>query len=97
VLQAVSAGSARGWILQERAPNILKRDFTPGFRASLQHKDLRIALEAGKRLGVPLPATEVIADNYAALKKAGRWDWDTSAVVTVIEDAAGTRIEAVQH
>lgn len=93
VLQAVSAGSARGWILQERAPNILKRDFTPGFRASLQHKDLRIALEAGKRLGVPLPATEVIADNYAALKKAGRWDWDTSAVVTIIEDAAGTRIE----
>ena len=97
VLQAVGAGSARGRILQERAPNILKRDFTPGFRASLQHKDLRIALEAGKRLGVPLPATEVIADNYAALKKAGRWDWDTSAVVTVIEDAAGTRIEAVQH
>ena len=96
VLQAVSGGSARGWILQERAPLILKRDFKPGFKASLQHKDLCIALEAAKRLGVPLPATEVIERNYAALKKAGRWDWDTSAVVTVIEDAAGKRIEPTQ-
>jgi 3-hydroxyisobutyrate dehydrogenase-like beta-hydroxyacid dehydrogenase len=98
VLQAVAGGSARGWILQERAPLILKREFKPGFKASLQHKDLLIALEAGKRLGVPLPATTVIAANYAALKKAGRWDWDTSAVVTIIEDAAGTRItEGAEH
>jgi 3-hydroxyisobutyrate dehydrogenase-like beta-hydroxyacid dehydrogenase len=95
VLQAVSAGSARGWLLCERAPNILKRNFKAGFRAKLQHKDLLIALEAGKNLGVPLPATEVICANYAALNKAGRADWDTSAVVTVIEDAAGAQVSPV--
>jgi 3-hydroxyisobutyrate dehydrogenase-like beta-hydroxyacid dehydrogenase len=92
VLQAIGAGSGRGWLVQERAPNILRRNFKPGFRAALQHKDLRIALEAGRRLGVPLPATEVICNNYAALSQAGRWDWDTSAVITILEDAAGIEV-----
>lgn len=94
VLQAVSAGSGRGWLLSEKAPEILKRNFKPGFRAVLQLKDLRIALAAAKELGVALPATEATCANYAKLAETDRRNWDTSAVITVLEDIAGVTVKA---
>lgn len=93
VLQAVSAGSGRGWLLSEKAPEILKRNFKPGFRAVLQLKDLKIALATAKELGVSIPATEATCANYAKLAETDRRDWDTSAVITVLEDIAGVTVK----
>lgn len=92
MLEAVSAGAARCWALEVRTPRLLDGDFQPGFMARLQHKDLVIATEAGKRLGVPLPVASLVTEFYAALKTAGKGDLDTSALVTLEEQLAGVEI-----
>jgi len=92
MLEAVSAGAARCWALEVRTPRLLDGDFQPGFMAKLQHKDLVIATQAGKSLGVPLPVTSLVTEFYAALKTAGKGDLDTSALVTIEEQLAGVEI-----
>jgi len=92
MLEAVSAGAARCWALEVRTPLLLDGNFQPGFMAKLQHKDLVIATDAGKRLGVPLPVTSLVTEFYAALKAAGKGDLDTSALVTLEEALAGVAI-----
>jgi 2-hydroxy-3-oxopropionate reductase len=92
MLEAVSAGAARCWALEVRTPRLLDGDFKPGFMAKLQYKDLVIATDAAKRLGVPLPVTSLVTEFYAALKTAGKGDLDTSALVTLEEQLAGVEI-----
>ncbi len=92
MLEAVSAGAARCWALEVRTPRLLDGDFKPGFMAKLQHKDLVIATDAGRKLGVPLPVTSLVTELYAALKTAGKGDWDTSSLVTIEEDLARVQI-----
>jgi 2-hydroxy-3-oxopropionate reductase len=92
MLEAVSAGAARCWALEVRTPLLLDGNLQPGFMAKLQHKDLVIATEAGKRLGVPLPVTSLVTEFYAALQAAGKGELDTSALVTLEEELAGVAI-----
>ena len=92
MLEAVSAGAARCWALEVRTPRVLDGDFQPGFMAKLQYKDLVIATDAAKQLGVPLPVTSLVTEFYAALKTAGKGDLDTSALVTIEEQLAGVEI-----
>ncbi len=92
MLEAVSAGAARCWALEVRTPRLLDGDFKPGFMAKLQHKDLVIATDAAKQLGVPLPVTSLVTEFYAALKTAGKGEWDTSSLVTLEEELAGVEI-----
>ena len=92
MLEAVSAGAARCWALEVRTPRLLDGDFKPGFMAKLQYKDLVIATEAGKQLGVPLPVTSIVTEFYNALKTAGKGDWDTSSLVTLEEQLAAVEI-----
>ena len=92
MLEAVSAGAARCWALEVRMPKVLDGDFQPGFMARLQYKDLVIATDAAKQLGVPLPVTSLVTELYAALKAAGKGELDTSALVTLQEQLAGVAI-----
>ncbi len=92
MLDAVSAGAARCWALEVRTPRLLDGDFKPGFMAKLQHKDLVIATDAARKLGVPLPVTSLVTELYGALKTAGKGDWDTSSLVTIEEALAGVEI-----
>jgi 2-hydroxy-3-oxopropionate reductase len=63
-------------------------DFEPGFRIELHHKDLGIALAAGRGYGVPLPVTAIVDQMLEALKVKGRGDRDDSAISTHLEDLA---------
>jgi len=94
MLEAISAGAARCWALEVRTPEVLRGNFEPGFMAKLQYKDLCIALQAGKEFQVPQPATAMVAEFYKAIMAAGRGEWDTSALVTLVEDLAGVQIRA---
>ncbi|HRA68915.1 MAG TPA: NAD(P)-dependent oxidoreductase, partial [Caldilinea sp.] len=51
---AISQGAAGSWMFTNRAPQIMQRDWRPGFTIDLQQKDLRLVLEAADDLGVPL-------------------------------------------
>lgn len=94
VVEVLSGGAARCWALEVRAPKILKRELNPGFKASMQYKDLNIVAETARAEGVPIPITALTRELYAAMLAAGHGDLDNSAVVTVIEKWAGVEVKA---
>jgi 2-hydroxy-3-oxopropionate reductase len=95
MVQAIGAGLARCGVLELRAPAVLERQFDPGFMIRLHLKDLRLALEAGHALGVPLPVTAVVREMYNALQVAGQGDRDHSAIILLLEDLA--RVQVRKH
>ncbi len=92
IIKALSGGAARCWALEVRAPNVLDRNFKPGFKVRLHHKDLGIALATGKEFGVPLPITSLVHEMFGALRVAGRGDLDHSSIITLLEDLAKTEV-----
>jgi len=92
ILQVLSGGLAANRVMEVRGPNFLRHDFQPGFKIALHHKDLGIALSAGREYGVPLPVTAIVDQMLQALKQRGQGDQDHSALLTLIEDWAQYRI-----
>jgi 2-hydroxy-3-oxopropionate reductase len=92
MVEAIGAGLARCGVLEVRAPSVLEGNFDPGFMIRLHLKDLRLALEAGHALGVPLPVTAVVREMYNALQVAGKGDRDHSAVILFLEDLAKVQV-----
>jgi len=84
VLEAIGAGAARSWVLENRARNMLENRYPLGFRVSLHHKDLRIALEAARRAGVELPVTAMVAKVEQGLVADGFGDEDMSAIARAL-------------
>ena len=89
VVEAISGGAAGCWTLDNRAPNMIQGNFDPGFFASYQYKDLRIAMDAGEAFGSPMAQTAVAHELYKAMETTGRGKDDNSGVMQVIEDLAG--------
>ncbi len=73
-LAAVSGGAAGSWMLSNRGPQVIERDWRPGFTIDLQQKDLRLVLEAADQLGVPLlgAGPRLPALPHPAAARAGR-------------------------
>jgi 2-hydroxy-3-oxopropionate reductase len=93
IVDALLGGAARCWALEVRAPGVLRRDFAPGFRSRLHHKDLTLALQAGSTLGVTLPVTAAVREFFGSLKATGRGDLDHSALITLVEDLSDFHVE----
>lgn len=91
-LDAVSGGAAGSWMLSHRAPQILARDWRPGFTIDLQQKDVRLALEQGQAMGVPLLATAIIHQLYGRLQHAGLGGEGNHALVKALEELAGFEV-----
>lgn len=89
VIEVLSGGLAANRLLKVKRKNFLTHDFTPGGEARFHRNDLGIALEAGRKYGVALPATAVVDQMLGALVAQGRGDWDHSALITLIEDWSG--------
>ncbi|RJP51445.1 MAG: NAD(P)-dependent oxidoreductase [Anaerolineaceae bacterium] len=70
-IDAVKGGAAGSWMLANRGPQMIVRDFRPGFTIDLQQKDLRLVLEAADKMGVPLLATSLVFQLYRTLQTQG--------------------------
>jgi 2-hydroxy-3-oxopropionate reductase len=92
IIKVLSGGLAANRVMEVRGPNFLQHNFQPGFKIALHHKDLGIALSAGREYGVPLPVTALVDQMLQALKLRGQGDQDHSAILTLIEDLAQHRI-----
>ncbi len=92
-LEAVSAGAAGSWMLSHRGPQILQRDWRPGFTVDLQQKDLRLVLQAADQLGAPLPGTALIFQLYRTLQARGLGSEGNHALVKALENLAGFEIK----
>jgi 3-hydroxyisobutyrate dehydrogenase len=91
-LEAVSGGAAGSWMLSHRGPQILARDWRPGFTIDLQQKDVRIALEEADQLGVPLVATAIVRQLYQILQGAGLGNEGNHALIKALERLAGVEV-----
>lgn len=89
---AIKNGAAGSWMFTNRAPQIIERDWRPGFMVDLQQKDLRLVLEAADQMGVPLPGTAMIFQFYRTLQKAGLGAEGNHALVKALENLAGFKV-----
>jgi 3-hydroxyisobutyrate dehydrogenase-like beta-hydroxyacid dehydrogenase len=81
VLEAVSAGAARSWQMENRTRTMAADEFQFGFAVDWMRKDLRIALAEARENGARLPATALIDQFYADIQAMGGGRWDTSSLI----------------
>lgn len=93
VREALLGGFAQSRVLEVHGQRILDRNFRPGFKARLHHKDLKIALDTGRAYGVPLLATSLVHELYASLMARGKSELDHSALAILIEELAGISVQ----
>ncbi|UCF83133.1 MAG: 2-hydroxy-3-oxopropionate reductase [Desulfobacteraceae bacterium] len=93
VRDALMGGFAGSRILEFHGERMLGRSFEPGFRISLHQKDLNLALEAARELGVSLPNTATAQELFNAVKAQKGGDLDHSAMVMALETLADHKIE----
>ncbi|TPG53156.1 2-hydroxy-3-oxopropionate reductase [Roseomonas nepalensis] len=92
VREALMGGFASSRILEVHAERMIKRTFDPGFRIALHQKDLNLALQAGRDLGVALPQTASAQQLFSAVSAAGGSQQDHSAMVRALEKLASHEI-----
>src|SRR5215211_554440 len=92
ILDVLGGGLAGNKVMEVKREKMLEHSFDPGFRVELHHKDLGIALTAGREYGVSLPVTAVVDQMLETLKMLGRGDQDHAALLTLIEESSGHEI-----
>ena len=91
-LEAVEGGAAGSWMLSNRGPQMIERDWNPGFTIDLQQKDLRLVLEAADEVGVPVPGVALVFQLYRSLQAQGLGSEGNHALVKALEELAGIRL-----
>jgi 2-hydroxy-3-oxopropionate reductase len=92
ILDVLGGGLAGNKVMEVKREKMLEHSFDPGFRLELHHKDLGIALAAGREYGVTLPVTAIVDQMLETLKMRGKGDRDHSAILTLIEESSGHEI-----
>ncbi|MDX1436820.1 MAG: NAD(P)-binding domain-containing protein [Anaerolineales bacterium] len=92
VVAAIQGGAAQCWALDVKPPRLFEGVRTPGFKSSMQLKDLGIVVETGREYGMPLPSASLHTQIYEALVAMGSADLDNSAVIEVFEQLSGTKL-----
>ena len=91
-IEAVKGGGAGSWMLANRGPQVVDRDWRPGFTIDLQQKELRLVMVSAEELAVPLPATSLVFHLYRALQRRGLVEEGNHALVKALEEMAGLEI-----
>jgi 2-hydroxy-3-oxopropionate reductase len=92
ILDVLGGGLAGNKVMEVKREKMLDHSFDPGFRVELHHKDLGIALAAGREYGVTLPVTAIVDQMLETLKLRGKGDQDHSAILTLIEESSAHEI-----
>jgi 2-hydroxy-3-oxopropionate reductase len=92
VRAALLGGFAQSRILELHGERMIKRTFNPGFRVRLHQKDLNIALQSARSMGLSLPNTATAQELFNALAAQGGSELDHSSIVTVLEKLANHTI-----
>jgi 2-hydroxy-3-oxopropionate reductase len=88
-LDVLAGGLAGSRVLDLKRESMVNREFAPGFRIDLHHKDMGIAIAAAREAGVALPMTGLVAQLVAAARARGYGSLDHSALLKVVENISG--------
>jgi 2-hydroxy-3-oxopropionate reductase len=88
VYQAIRGGLAGSTVLDAKAPLVMDRKFSPGFRINLHIKDLQNVLDTSHEVGAPLPLTAAVMEMMQALKVDGKGDNDHGGLIQYYEKLA---------
>jgi 3-hydroxyisobutyrate dehydrogenase len=91
VLQSVGVGAAGSWSLNNLGPRIIDRNFEPGFFVEHFIKDMGIALEEAKRLGLVMPGLALANQLYLAVQAQGYGRKGTHALMLALESLANLK------
>jgi 2-hydroxy-3-oxopropionate reductase len=92
VRQALMGGFAASRILEVHGERMINRTFNPGFRIELHQKDLNLALQSARAMGVSLPNTATAQELFNACAAHGGKAWDHSAMIRALEKMANFEI-----
>src|SRR5918911_660059 len=92
ILDVLSGGLAGNKVMEVKREKFLSHTFDPGFRSELHHKDLGIALAAGREYGAVLPVTAIVDQMLLEMKRKGWGGEDHSALLRVIEDLSQHKV-----
>jgi 3-hydroxyisobutyrate dehydrogenase len=93
LIETLGKGAGSSWYFVNRAPNILRDSYPPGFRVRLHDKDLKICRAMAARHGVQLPLIEMTLVHYRRLIEQGHGDEDISTLFR-LKDALFTAAQA---
>lgn len=92
VREALLCGAASSKVLELHGERMIKRDFRPGFRVRLHQKDLNIALQVAKELGLFLPGTALASQLFNSVAAEEGEELDHSALILAIEKLSNHKI-----
>ncbi len=93
VYQAIRGGLAGSAVLDAKAPMMYSRNFAPGGKISINHKDIKNVMNAAHTMNVPLPLTAQLYEIMQSLMLHGLADNDHSAIVRYFEELAMVKVE----
>lgn len=88
VLQSITTGAAGSFSLSNLAPRMIKGDYDPGFYVKHFIKDMKLALEAAKEMGMTTPGLELSLSLYERLAENGDEDLGTQALIKLFTKKA---------
>ncbi|TMQ30224.1 MAG: NAD(P)-dependent oxidoreductase [Planctomycetota bacterium] len=91
VLQSVGGGAAASWSLNNLGPRIIDRNFEPGFFVEHFLKDMGIALDEAKRMGIALPGLALASQLYVAVQAQGYGRKGTHALMLALEQLSNIK------
>ncbi len=91
--RAIGSGSGRSWVLEGKFPTSLFRgNFEPGFSLNLAAKDVRLATDLGRELGLPMEAANLFEQRYVEALRRGLGSMESDVVATLYEERTGTKL-----
>ncbi len=90
-IEVLSGGLAGNRVLEMKAAAMVAREFKPGFRVDLHHKDMGILLSAARTAGVTLPLGAVVGELFTALRAQGGGALDHTALLRVVDSLSGVK------
>ena len=93
VAKSITSGSGNNWVLEGKFPaTLFQGNFDPGFTLNLAAKDVHLATELGRELGLPMEASNLFAQIYRAALRNGLGGLDADAVALLYESRTGTKL-----
>ena len=92
LFEILRTSAGRSYHFEKRLPNILARNFEPGFTVDLARKDLGLAVDMARAHDVPVPATSLLHQLYNASSALGDGRNDFASIVKLFESWAGTEV-----